>query len=94
MMEKRNKLWRQQQCDRVYVAQLKWIATCYGSSLIDGKWVRHPCWKDLYDRNLYPEYKSVRTPCSCYLCRGERYNRLAAKKDTKRILQEAEEEQQ
>lgn len=46
MKEKRNKLWRQQQRDRVYVAQLKWIATCYGSSLIDGKWVRHPCWKD------------------------------------------------
>ena len=37
MMEKRNKLWRQQQRNRVYVAQLKWIATCYGSSLIDGK---------------------------------------------------------
>lgn len=28
-------------------------------------------------------YKSTSTPCSCWLCKGERYNRRKFKKETR-----------
>ena len=39
----------------------------------------------IYDNNRY-SYKSNTVPCSCYLCRDEKYNRRLFKKDTKQIM--------
>nr|WP_296050661.1 hypothetical protein [uncultured Prevotella sp.] len=33
-------------------------------------------------------YRTTGTPCSCWMCQGESYNRLEAKRDMKRILDE------
>jgi len=89
MMEKRNKRWRIEQRNRIYAAKMKLCAS-YGGEFIlsDGKRVRNPSWIDLYKADWNPVYKSVRTPCSCWICQGERYNRCAYKKETVRILDE------
>ena len=34
-------------------------------------------------------YRSTGTPCSCPLCRGNKYDRLAYKRDTRHIIQES-----
>jgi len=89
MMEKRDKRWRIEQRNRIYAAQMKLYAA-YGSEfIIDGERIRNPRWIDLYKANWNPVYKSVRTPCSCWMCRGEEYNRCSYKKETFRILAES-----
>ena len=88
MMEKRNKHWRIEQRNRIYVAKMK-LHAAYGSGfIINGEWVRNPRWIDLYKANWNPVYKSVRTPCSCWMCCGEKYNRCAYKKETISMLDE------
>jgi hypothetical protein len=88
-MEKRNKHWRIEQRNRIYAAQMKLQASWGGEFIIGGKWVRDPRWIDLYKANWNPVYKSVRRPCSCWICRRERYNRCECKKETSRILDES-----
>jgi hypothetical protein len=68
MMGKRNKHWRIEQRNRFYAAKMKLCASYGGEFIINGKWVRNPRWIDLYTTNWNPEYKSVRTPCSCWMC--------------------------
>jgi hypothetical protein len=34
-------------------------------------------------------YRSTGTPCSCWMCRGNEYDRLAYKRDTRRIIRES-----
>ena len=36
------------------------------------------------------EMRSTGTPCSCPLCQGESYSRLAYEHETKRIIEESE----
>ena len=36
-------------------------------------------------------YQSTGTPCSCWMCRGEEYNRRQYKKETLRIIRESTE---
>ena len=88
-MEKRNKRWRIEQRNRIYAAKMKLHAAYGNEFIIDGELVRNPRWIDLYRANWNPVYKSVRTPCSCWICRGERYNRYAYKKERFRILDES-----
>jgi hypothetical protein len=89
-MEKKNKHWRIDQRNRIYAAQMK-LQAAYGSYyfIINGERVRNLRWIDLYKANYDPVYKSVRTPCSCWMCRGESYNRRTYKKETLRILNES-----
>lgn len=90
-MEKRNKHWRIGQRNRIYAAKMK-LHAAYGSSgeefILNGERIRNPRWVDLYRANWCPVYKSVRTPCSCWLCRGESYDRRRYKLETERILRE------
>ncbi|GAB6120543.1 hypothetical protein JCM30204_16920 [Dysgonomonas termitidis] len=86
-MEKRNKLWRIGQRDRLYAAKMKLEASYGGSFILDGEITCNPRWIELYKANWNPVYKSVRTACSCPVCRGERYNRCQYKWETGRIIE-------
>ena len=37
----------------------------------------------------YKVYKTTGTPCSCWLCKGETYNRKEYKKEARRIIYES-----
>ena len=75
-MDKRNKLWRRQQMARVFKARMILYAA-YGTPVIreDGSIDNHP--------------QTTGTPCSCWMCRGEKYNRKEYKKETLRIIRES-----
>lgn len=88
-MEKRNKHWRVEQRNRIYAAKMKLYASYGGEFIISGKRVKDPQWIELYRANWNPVYKSVRTPCSCWVCCGEKYNRCKYKKEKVRILDES-----
>ena len=75
-MDKRNKLWRRQQMARVFKARMILYAA-YGFELAKDKWAK--------------VYQSMGTPCSCWICRKERYNRREYKKETLRIIRESTE---
>lgn len=87
-MEKRNKHWRIQQRNKHYVAKMRLYASYGGYFFLNDKKVSNPRWVELYKANWNPVYKSVRTPCSCWGCQGERYNRCQYKQETKRLLEE------
>lgn len=90
-MEKRNRLWRRKQGFRVFKARLKYLVageTFYAEY--------HPVmplpplhWFELSKMHWAKVYKTTSTPCSCRMCRGERYDRKAYKADTQRILRES-----
>jgi hypothetical protein len=88
MTEKRNKHWRFLQSDKLYIAKMKLFAAYGGTFDIEDEWIRNPRWIVLYDVNWCPQYKSMRTPCSCFVCRGEKYNRCANKQEMFRIIDE------
>lgn len=89
-MEKRNKQWRKRHQWRVFKARLILLAACQCGDLIteDGKLIQHPHWTDFVSQKWCLKYKTMRTPCSCYLCKGESYSRLKYKKETSLILSE------
>ena len=54
----------------------------------DGNIIEHPHWFELAKQKWNHIYKTTGRPCSCWLCKGERYNRKNFKKDTYRIIRE------
>jgi hypothetical protein len=88
-MGKRNKYWRIEQRNRIYAAKMKLYAAYGGEFILNEVRVNNPRWIELYGANWNPVYKSVRKPCSCWLCCGESYNRRAYKKEKIRILMES-----
>ena len=88
-METRNKRWRIEQRNRIYATKMKMYASCGSEFILNEVRVINPRWIELYKANWNPVYKSVRTPCSCWMCRGELYSRTACKKETDRILMES-----
>lgn len=69
-MNPRNKYWRRQKLVQKYITRLKkFPASSYG------------LWCDNQHWTL--SYKTTSTPCSCWLCKGERYNRRKFKEETK-----------
>ena len=83
MMETKNKrtrAWRRHQARRVFKARLKRV----------GAWQLGPrkLWHEIQDEKGYQCYRSTGTPCSCYLCRGESFNRMAAKKEERAMIKE------
>ena len=91
MMEtKRTKLWRRKQGFRVFKARTVYYAAFEREYLCaDGS--RHvPLhWFELAKTHWAQVYRSTGTPCSCPMCRGEEYNRLAYKRETRRIIRES-----
>ena len=88
-MEKRNKHWRINQRNRIYAVKMKLHAAYGGEFFLNERRVINPRWIELYKANWSSFYKSVRTPCSCYVCCGESYSRLVYKKETDRIFAES-----
>ncbi len=87
-MEKRNKHWRILQRNKRYSAKMKLFASYGGKFMLNDDLVENPRWIELYKANWSPIYKSVSTPCSCWLCSGESYNRQEFKQETKDLLNE------
>ena len=90
-MDKRNKLWRRQQMVRVFKARMILYAAFYGHCIIreDGSVNNHPHWFELAKEKWARVYQSTGTPCSCWMCRGEEYNRREYKEETLRIIRES-----
>ena len=88
-MEKRTRQWRRRQAARVFKARLKYQASiCMCDFADDGGIIYRPTWKDLATSHWAQVYRTTGTPCSCWLCQGESYNRLEAKREARRILNE------
>lgn len=89
MEQKRDKLWRKKQCQRVFKARLIRLAG-YRHYIIDedGNRVNNLHWFELAKQHQYQVYKTTGTPCSCMLCQGNRYDRLDYKRTMRRIINE------
>lgn len=72
-MEKRNKLWRKRHQWRLFKAKMVLFANYPYPHFIDdeGNCIQHPHWFDLAKQRWNYHYRSMRTPCSCCLCRRE-----------------------
>ena len=55
----------------------------------DGCPLAPPHWFELAKEHWTQVYRSTGTPCSCWMCQGEKYNRLAYKQETRRVVNEA-----
>lgn len=86
---KKNRQWRRKQGFRVFKARIVARTNWFNDLLLDdGTYVQKPHWTQLIKSHLAQVYRNTGTPCSCWLCKGERYSRLAYKRDTKRIIDE------
>lgn len=75
----RNKKWREDKKVNKYISRIKkskdhW---CFPNRR------KASSWTELYNADGTFCYKSTSTPCSCDMCKGERYNRLSFKKESK-----------
>ena len=90
METKRNKGWRRLQENRVFKARMLKFA---GWQMVvwdeNGNCIEHPHWFEIAKEKWAKKYKDCSTPCSCAICRAEKYSRLQFKKDTERILLES-----
>ncbi|NDW11844.1 hypothetical protein D0T50_02945 [Bacteroides sp. 214] len=86
-MDKRNKLWRRNQQNRLFKARMILYAA-YGHCIIreDGNCDEHPHWFELAREKWAQGYKKTGTPCSCWMCKGTRYNRREYKRETLCII--------
>lgn len=75
-MDKRNKFWRRQQMARVFKVRMIFYTSC-GNCVIhdDGSVDNHPHWFELAKEKWAKVYKTTGVPCSCWMCRGEEYDR-------------------
>jgi hypothetical protein len=81
MEKKRTRAWRRHQVRRVYKARLKYVAAIR----ID----EHVIWKDLLGEHGTLVYKTTGTPCSCWLCKGESYDRAKTSQECRRVVNDA-----
>lgn len=88
-METRNKLWRRQKGFFKFKVRIMRLAA-WGTEMIyeDGTRVLEAHWFELAKYHGFQCYRTTGTPCSCWMCRGEKYDRKAYKKETQRILKE------
>ncbi len=91
-METRTKLWRRKHGFRVFKARMMRLASYEHSyRCMDGS-VHVPMhWFELAGEHWTRGYRTTGTPCSCFMCRGEEYDRRAYKKETRRMIRESEE---
>lgn len=66
MMDKRNKLWRHEQQNRVFKARMI-LYEAYGHCVIckDAHLNKHPYWFELAKEKWTQVYKAMGIPCSC-----------------------------
>ena len=89
-MEKRGKLWRKRKEWLRFKARMVRFAG-YGRFIrnADGRLVTNPSWLELAKHKSCFVYKTTGTPCSCHLCKGERYNRREFKKASRLFIKES-----
>ena len=91
-MEKRTRGWRRHQAKRVFKARIKYQASfCSNIIKTDGTVVHNPYWFEIAKEHWAQVYRTTGTPCSCFLCRGEKYNRPQTKREMRRTLKDEEE---
>ena len=84
MMEtKRNRQWRKHHARRVFKARLTVLGACMAERKL---------WFELANEKWVRAFKTTGKPCSCWMCRGEDFDRRAAKKETRRLIDEFYEE--
>lgn len=90
MEQKRNRFWRRQQEWRLFKARMI-LRAAFKDCIRDeeGNRIVNPHWFELAKQKRYKIYKTTGTPCSCWMCRGESYNREDYKKKTQRIIKES-----
>ena len=78
---KRNKAWRRFQENRVFKARMLKFA---GWQIVvwdeNGNCIEHPHWFEIAKEKWAKKYKDCSTPCSCAICRAEKYSRLHFKR--------------
>lgn len=89
METKRNKGWRRFQQDRVFRACMQMFSGC-NYAIIDetGNRIDNPYWFEIARQRWAKKYKDSSTPCSCWLCRGEKYDRKEYERTTRSIIDE------
>ena len=91
-METRSKLWRRKQGFRLFKARMVRLAASERSYRFADGSVHVPLrWFELAGEHWTVGYRTTGTPCSCPLCRGERYDRRAYRRETRRIIGESDE---
>ena len=81
-MEKtRTRAWRRNQAKRVFKARLKYAAVC----------MSYPktTWEELQKTKWAQHLRTTGTPCSCWLCRRESFDRNSAKREWVHQVNEA-----
>lgn len=88
MDNQRNKKWRRVQMYRVFKKRLVRMAAYSWMPIVndDGTVNRTPHWFELAKVKWAMPYKTTGTPCSCWICRSERYSRTDNKRKTKKML--------
>lgn len=90
-MEQRNRNWRRHHEWRVFKNRLVYYAAGYANHTSlneDGTVSAPPRWHEMAKEKWCKVYKRTGTPCSCWMCRGEKYSRRQFNKETERILRE------
>ena len=89
MEKQRTKLWRRAQQARVFKARMIYYASFEREYFAYNGEHHIPLhWFELAKEHWTQVYKTTGTPCSCWMCRGNEYNRLDYKRDTRRIIRE------
>ena len=87
METKRTKLWRREQGFRVFKARMIYHAACQPIFTDKEGCPKAPLhWHELAKEHWAQVYRTTGTPCSCWMCRGNEYDRKEFKKETKDIL--------
>ena len=90
METKRTKLWRRKQGFRVFKVRMVYYASFERSCwCADGSQYVPLHWFELAKEHWTQVYRTAGTPCSCWMCRGNEYDRLVYKRDTRRIICES-----
>lgn len=90
-MEKtRNRGWRRFQQDRVFKARMQKFSS-WGYTIFDetGNRIDNAHWFEIAQQRWAKKYKDSSTPCSCWLCRGEKFCRRDYVKETRRMIRES-----
>lgn len=80
MVKTRNRQWRRHHAKRVFKARLSVVGACM---------LERKLWFEIAGEKWTRPYKTTGKPCSCWICRGESFDRKAVKKETIRMVEES-----
>ena len=85
--------WRRIQKKRVWRNRLRLIYRAFSTVyLVDsstGEKREAETWSDLRNVKWCQAYRTTGQPCSCMMCKGERYNRLDFKRESIKLINDA-----